>query len=681
VTDPDAAEANINTGTLTVTRTGSTSNALTLAYTIGGTATSGSDYQPLPGSVTIPAGSASASIVVTPVDDSEVESNETVIVTLRPPLANCSGTDPNCYTLGTASGTVTIADNDNPALPVVTMAVADANASETGPDPASFTVRRSGSTTSALTVLYSIGGTATNGTDYQTLSGSLVIPAGSASATLVITPIDDAVVEGAETIILTFRSDSAYSLGATFTGTMTLADNDSLPTVSIRAGQSTLAENSPTPGNFMVERQGSTLAALTVNYSISGTAAAGVDYNSLPGSIQIPAAASSVNILVTPINDTLTEGDETVTLTLQPNASYQVGAAPQNSATLVLVDDDQSQVTLQASDPDASESGPDPGSFTLSRSGSLQAALQVNLAIGGSAANGADYATLPSQVTFAAGQASVNLTVNPLDDSLYELDETVGIQITPGIYAIGNPSSAVVTIHDNDNSTLLPQVVGNPDTVPPAGQPKATVAVGAAMTETITGELELLFQHNADSPLEHNPEILFANGTTKLGFTIPAQSQQVQFIGSPDGGFQSGTVAGTVTLKAILLSGWSQAAPPDAKVTIRRLGPMITSLTIANRTASGFDLVVTGYSTPRSLRSAQFTFVGTPGNTLNNASYSLDLGNAAITWFDSATAKEVGSNFQLTVPFTFSGDTRALASVSVVLSNVEGGSEARNAAF
>ena len=79
--------------------------------------------------------------------------------------------------------------------PAVTIAATDPAAGEAGPNPGVFTVSRTGSTTSALTVSYSVGGNATPGSDYTALSGTVVIPAGAASAPIVVTPIDDAIVE------------------------------------------------------------------------------------------------------------------------------------------------------------------------------------------------------------------------------------------------------------------------------------------------------------------------------------------------------------------------------------------------------------------------------------------------------------------------------------------------------
>jgi secreted trypsin-like serine protease len=71
-----------NTGTYVVSRTGATTNAMTVNFVISGSATNGSDYRSIPTSVTIPAGAASTSITLSPTDDALVEVSETAILTL-----------------------------------------------------------------------------------------------------------------------------------------------------------------------------------------------------------------------------------------------------------------------------------------------------------------------------------------------------------------------------------------------------------------------------------------------------------------------------------------------------------------------------------------------------------------------------------------------------------------------
>ena len=110
----------------------------------------------------------------------------------------------------------------------MSVVASDLFASEPGTDTGSFTVSRTGSTASALTVRYTLGGTASNGTDYQTLPGSVRIPAGASAAAITVRPIDDAKVEVAELVILTLTPDPAYDLNLLSTATVTILDNDLL---------------------------------------------------------------------------------------------------------------------------------------------------------------------------------------------------------------------------------------------------------------------------------------------------------------------------------------------------------------------------------------------------------------------------------------------------------------------
>jgi 3-phytase len=111
-------------------------------------------------------------------------------------------------------------------LSTVTVAASDASAAEPGTNTGRFTVTRTGSTTASLTVSYTTGGTASAGTDYAALAGSVVIPAGQASANVAVTPLDDSTPEGAETVTVTLTAQSTYTVGSPSSATVTIADND-----------------------------------------------------------------------------------------------------------------------------------------------------------------------------------------------------------------------------------------------------------------------------------------------------------------------------------------------------------------------------------------------------------------------------------------------------------------------
>lgn len=112
-------------------------------------------------------------------------------------------------------------------LPTVTISATDILGKEAGLDPASFTVSRTGSTTSDLTVQYKINGTAGPNIDYVALSGNVTIPAGASTALIVVTPIDDTLLESNETIVVTILAAAGYALGAPSAATVKIASDDS----------------------------------------------------------------------------------------------------------------------------------------------------------------------------------------------------------------------------------------------------------------------------------------------------------------------------------------------------------------------------------------------------------------------------------------------------------------------
>ena len=206
----------------------------------------------------------------------------------------------------------------------VTVTAADASASETAPDAGSFTFTRTGSTAAPLVVEYSAGGSATGGSDYTALSGSVTIAAGQASATVVVAPVDDTDFEGPETVAVTVQPAAAYLVGAPAAATVTIADNDR-PTVTIVATDDAASEAGPDTGTFTITRTGPTTVALRVSFNAGGTALGGVDYPALGSQVFIPAGASSLTLTVTPIADGVSENEEHVNVFLIGNSGLIVG--------------------------------------------------------------------------------------------------------------------------------------------------------------------------------------------------------------------------------------------------------------------------------------------------------------------------------------------------------------------
>jgi hypothetical protein len=455
-TDSSAGEPD-NDGSFTVSRTGDTSANLLVYYsTTGSTASAGTDYTALPGYVYILAGQSSASIPVNVIDDTTVESSETVRLTISSNSA---------YNIGSPSyATVTITDDDNAPppppgnTPVVTINATDASASEPANDGA-FTVSRTGDTSGSLRVYYSTSGsTASSGTDYVAIPFYVDIPAGQSSAVISVAVINDYTAENSETVQLTILNISTYTIGSPSSATVTIADDDTAPqetpVVTITAPDASAGEPSNN-GYFTVSRTGATSSSLRVYYSTSGsTASSGADYAALPGYVDIPAGQYSASISVAVIDDGIVESSETVRLTISSNAAYAIGSP--SYATVTITDNDSQQpeqpvVTITAPDASAAEPAND-GYFRISRTGDTSSNLLVYYSTSGTATAGTDYAALSNYVYIPAGQSSVDIPVVVYDDTTVESSETVRLTISSNAaYAVGSPSYATVTITDNDN--------------------------------------------------------------------------------------------------------------------------------------------------------------------------------------------------------------------------------------
>ena len=140
------------------------------------------------------------------------------------------------YAQDTAGNTFSTVLNNtvSPSKPTVRIQ-STANASEPNTN-GSFQVVRTGDTANALTVQYSIAGTASSGIDYTALSGSIIIPSGSSTAIIPVTVLDDLIIEATESVIVTITNDVAYQIDVnSSSATVNISDNETaedIPTLS-----------------------------------------------------------------------------------------------------------------------------------------------------------------------------------------------------------------------------------------------------------------------------------------------------------------------------------------------------------------------------------------------------------------------------------------------------------------
>ncbi len=360
----------------------------------------------------------------------------------------------------TDSGGVLVLGSIEPAN--VSIVATDPNGAEADSDPLSFTINRSGSTAAALVVHYSLSGTATNGSDYGTLNGAITIAAESVSAVLTVAPINDPTFEGTETVVVKLTPDAAYfAADGVNSASGQIADNDPPPGGFLQFSSATYnaAENVGIAA-LLVTRSGSSSGSVSVLCTTSnGSALAGSDYTSTSATLtwgpgETVAKACNVPIL----DDTTYEANETVLVTLS-NATGQAAVGVPGSATLTIVEDDPAppgQIVLNTSTVTVAEGG---GSVTLTvkRINGTGGAASVNYATSnGSATAGSDYTANSGTLMWASGDnTDQTITINITSDDLYEGgDETFSFDLSGATIALGTPSSATITIIDDDPQPL-----------------------------------------------------------------------------------------------------------------------------------------------------------------------------------------------------------------------------------
>jgi hypothetical protein len=200
----------------------------------------------------------------------------------------------------------------------------------------------------------------------------------------------------------------------------------------------------------------------------------------------------------------------------------------------------------------------------------------------------------------------------------------------------------------------------------------------------LDGKLTLTFAPTADV-FSDDPAIAFASGGRTVNFIVPANSRTAVFgVGDNRIRFQTGTVAGTVTLSATFVTdaggiNLTTTTAPATNISVRPSAPRITSVQLSSRTATAITVLITGYSPTRSAQTMAFTF--TPYVDPNNKDLQLDTTKLNLSvdgpfsvWYRGTASQAFGSLFTATVTFSVFGNIDAIQSLAVTMSNSLGAS-------
>jgi len=415
-----------NAATGTVTRNTPTTSALTVNLSSGNPG----EAMPATPTVTIPAGATSATFQVNAVDDTEVDGSQSIILT-----ASASG-----FQAGTDNLTVT---DDESKL---TLSITPGSFSEaTGASAATGTVTRNTDTTAALTVNLSSG----DASEAVPAVASVTILAGQSSATFQINAVDDAVVDGSQSIVLIASATGFPSA----VDTVTVTDDDT-PELTLLVSPNQFNEGAGSnAATGTVTRNTDTTAALSVTLSSNDPGEATV-----PISVMIPAGAASKTFAVQAVNDTVADGPQSVVLS--------ASASGHTTGTAVITVTDNERAASSAS-------------ATTVRQVHRKSKTMVR--------KSNDRTTVASKsatLTFNPDQTAKSFTVAVNGETLAEPDEMFQVNLSGAVNATIFDSQGVGIIITNDDSVALALVLVSP-------KPSSVTLSGAAM-ESSSGSMQLL---------------------------------------------------------------------------------------------------------------------------------------------------------------------------------------------
>ena len=463
-----------------------------LVDTLSGTAASGTDYTvSSPYVVTIPAGTydgvSPGSIFSIPnsfatIDDATLETNETVMFS----LTNFSTSNVG---VGDADGggtiltnyTHTIVDNDSSATTTVGVVATDSSAAEPNNDGV-FTFELSAATNTPTTVTYTIGGSATNGTDYATLSGNIIIAANATTSTVVLDVIDDSVAESSENAALTITGISNVLMEiktASTTATTTITDNDVAGITIVSVGDNTTTEAGGT-AYFNIALTSQPTANVIIPLTSSNLLECTV-----PASITITptnwSSSTANTVTVTGVDDVFDDGDTNCVISTGDVTSVDTIYAALDSTltvtddvTITNIDDEAPGIVVTALDTTTSESG-DTAIIQFELLSMPVADVTINLSI----SDGTE-GTLSGTTSITITPANWNIPANNqvivtgVDDGIidgniiYSFVTGSAVSIDAG-YSIAAGSITDITLNNTDNDIPGVSITGTPLSVSETG--------------------------------------------------------------------------------------------------------------------------------------------------------------------------------------------------------------------
>ena len=654
--------------TFTVTLAPAATQEVTVNYATSvaaGDTAAQTDFAAGSGTLTFAVGDTQQTFVVSTLDDSIDESDETFTVTLdnvSPAGAATLPADP------TATGTIT----DDDEAPVLVLSVAPETIAEAGGGTSTVTVGTgTGSTfATAQTIALTLSGTATETEDYDISSKSLTLPAGvgsgASSVTATVTAVDDNFYDGRdddETIVIA-GSREGTAFGAQ--QTISILDDEDAPEFTLILTPASISENGGTSivtGTLDTPIAEALTGMLETFLDPNADPPVVVDDYVISGSLTFAAQStqSTGTLTVTAVDNRADTADKLLDLEWIPDLGY----VKPGEAHLIIEDDDAAPVLELSVNPETIAEAGGTSTVTVSTgTGSTFATAQtIALALSGTATEMADYSITSKSLTLPAGAgsgaSSVTATVTAMDDALSEGDETVLIDAALGT---GGMAPAVGT---SQTLTIIDDDVDEPPSAP------ATPMVSAVSGSTTSLSVSWAAPANAGKPAIASYDVQYRVGSSGAWSDGP---QDVTDTSTTITSLVADTLyeARVRATNAEGDSGWSDPPGSGRTNAASNNAPVFSSSSvsreIAENTAAGVDVGAAVTATDADAGDtlgytlggadvASFDFVETTGQIRTKAGVSYD--------------HEAKASYTVTVTASDNSNATAVADVTISITDVD----------
>ncbi|MBE2267055.1 MAG: right-handed parallel beta-helix repeat-containing protein, partial [Anaerolinea sp.] len=558
----------------------------------------------------------------------------------------------------------------------VSLTATDDVAAEAGGDDGTFQLTRTGNTSGELIVTLDVGGTV-DSADYDLTQGatsltgtpiSVTFPANTTTLDLTLTALQDLLLEGSETVVLTLQDGANYNLTAQVTATVTIVDDDTFGIVVSQSLGSTDLTEAGASDSFTITL--TSIPAQPVTITLTHDPADFVAVGDPDGSIELVLDAQALTGIVEfeAINDALVEGLEIGSIT------FTVASADANYNGLVIAplpvnitDNDDAAVSFDSSAGNAPEAVSPYGVnavLTITSDpvgGSLAEPLDVAIVeAAGSAFTPDDYTLVTIVASFPAGaldQAVTPVSVAIANDSLAEGSETFTLSFGAVTGAGTASGSHAVTIIDDEGVGVDITPTGGLITTEAGG----TATFDVVLTSQPTANVTVSFTSGDTSEGTVTPAITFtpANWSSAQTVTITGVDDLVDdgdiayviavTVTSGDPGYNNLAVADVSVTNTDDDTAGVNVSPTSGLVTTEAGGTANFSVVLTSQPTANVTISLTSSHTTEGTVPAAITF--TPANwssaqtiTVTGVDDLVDDGDIAYTIQTTVTSSDVQYN-------------------------------------